>query len=86
MKDEIVDFITGQFDIDESVTFEFRDVCGFTFAFQKSVFTYHERYSSAEIQPVAIIYEENGEFYLAPLDETTKIDAIVKEFVENCIK
>lgn len=86
MKDEIVDFITCQFDIDESITFEFREVCGFTFAFQKSVFTYHEKYSSAEIKPVAIIYEENGELYLAPLDEMPKIDEVVREFVRNCIK
>ena len=86
MKDEIVDFITGQFDIDAITTFEFREVCGFTFAFQKSILTYHEKYVSAELKRVAIIYEENGEFYLAPLDETTKIGAVVKEFVENCIK
>ena len=86
MKDEIVDFITGQFDIDANIAFEFRESCGFTFVFEKSFFTYQGKYSSAEIRPVAIIYEENDEFYLAPLDEITKIDAIVKEFVENCMK
>ena len=86
MKDEIMEFLIDQFDITEDTTFEFREICGFTFVFKKSFFTYHEKYSSAEIRPVAIIYEENGEFYLAPLDETTKIDAIVKEFVENCVK
>ena len=86
MKYEIVDFITGQFDIDEITTFEFRKICGFIFVFQKSIFTYHENYTSAEIRPVAIIYEENGEFYLAPLDETTEIDEVVKEFVRNCWK
>lgn len=86
MKDEIVEFITDQFNIDSNITFEFHESCGFTFVFKKSVYTYHEKYSSAEIKPVAIIYEENGEFYLAPLDEITKIDTIVKEFVENCMK
>ncbi|WP_407424088.1 hypothetical protein [Methanobrevibacter sp.] len=86
MKDEIFDFISGQFDIDAKVTFEFHESCGFTFVFKKSFFTYHGKHSSAEIKPVAIIYEEKGEFYLAPLDEITKIDAIVKEFVENCMK
>lgn len=83
MKDEIADFITGKLDIDGKTSFEFREICGFTLVFEKWILTYHEKYLSAEIKPVAIIYEENSEFYLAPLDETTKIDAIVKEYVEN---
>ena len=86
MKDELENFIMDQFEIDEDTTFEFRELYGFTFVFQKSIFTYHENFSSGEIKPVGIIYEENGEFYLAPLDEVIKIEAIVKEYVKENLK
>ncbi len=86
MKDEIEDFIMDQFDITEDTTFEFREMCGFTFAFQKSIFEYEENYSSAEIKPVGIIYEENDEYYFAPLDEVSEIEAIVKEYVGKYLK
>lgn len=86
MKDEINEFLKDHFGIEDRTTIEFREFFGFTFAIEKSVYIFQGRYTSAEIKPVAIIYEENGEFYLAPLDKTTKIDTIVKEFVENCLK
>ena len=86
MRDEIMDFVWDQFGIAEDITFEFRKLCGFTFVFQKSIFTFRNDCSSAEIKPVGIIYEENGEYYLAPLDELSEIDAIVKEFVEIYLK
>ncbi len=86
MSDEIMDFVLNQFGITEDTTFEFSELCGFTFVFQKSIFTYMDRCSSAEMKPVGIIYEENDEFYLAPLDEVNEIDAIVKEFVEIYLK
>ena len=86
MRDEIMDFVLDEFNITENTTFEFHEKCGFTFVFQKSIFTYNENYSSAEIKPVGIIYEENGEYYLAPLDEITDIDVIVKEFVRVYLK
>lgn len=86
MSDEIMDFVLDQFGIAEDITFEFRKICGFIFVFQKSIFTYGDECSSAEIKPAGIIYEENGEYYLAPLDEVSEIDAIVKEFVEIYLK
>lgn len=86
MKDEIMDFVLDQFGIAKDTTFEFRKLCGFTFVFQKSIFTYGNDCSSAEMKPVGIIYEENGEYYLAPLDEVNEIDAIVKEFAEIYLK
>ena len=43
------------------------------------------RISSASIAPVGIIYEENGQYYLAPLDEAVNINETVKEYVEKCI-
>ena len=41
--------------------------------------------SSAEILPIGIIYDENGEYYFAPLHETDEIHEIVKSFVEKVI-
>ena len=86
MKDEIIDFLSGELDMKGNVEFEFCELYGFTFVFQKWFLTYEEKYSSAEIKPVGIIYEENGEYYLAPLDETIEIDAIIKEYVRTCLK
>ena len=45
-----------------------------------------EKISSAEIKPLGIIYEENGEYYLSPLDRIDDIEAIMKEFVESYLK
>lgn len=75
-----------QFNIRKNVEFKFREIFGFTFVFRQTFFCIGEKVSSAEIKPVGIIYEENGEFYFAPLDEVSEIDAIVKEFVEIYLK
>lgn len=82
MKDEI--FKT--FKINETVTYEFREICGLTFVFGEKIYTMRDRLTSAEIKPVGIIYEENGEFYLAPLDKTINIETIVEEYVKNFLK
>ena len=79
MKDEIFE----TFQINETVTYEFREICGFTFAFREKIYTMKDSLTSAEIKPVGIFYEENGEFYLAPLDETINIEQIVEEYVKN---
>jgi hypothetical protein len=41
------------------------------------------RLTFSEIKPVGIIYEENGEYCLAPLDKVVDITAVVKEFVKG---
>ena len=86
MKDEIEKFITDLFSIDEHESFEFKTLYGFTFAFKRTVFEVNGMISSEELSPAGIIFEENDEIYFAPLDETIKIEAIVKEFVEKCLK
>lgn len=79
MKDEIFE----TFQINETTAYEFREICGFTFAFKTRILTMRERVTSAEIRPAGIFYEENGEFYLAPIDETVNIEQIVEEYVKN---
>ena len=81
MKDELMDM----FSINETCNFEFREVCGFTFVFKTRILTMNDKLTSASIKPVGIIYEENGEYYFAPLDETVDINVIIEEFVKKCL-
>ena len=85
MDEFIKDFIEEAFDIETINKYEFRTVCGFTFVFESEITTMHNHIPSASIRPVAIIYEENDQYYLAPLDEPIKINEIVKDFVENIL-
>jgi len=81
MKDELMDM----FSINETCNFEFREVCGFTFVFKTRILTMNDKLTSASIKPVGIIYEENGEYYMAPLDETVDINEVIEEFVKRCL-
>ena len=79
MKDELLEF----FSVEADREFELREICGFTFVFEKNVLKLRDEMVSAEIRPAAIIYEENGEYYLAPLYDKVKISPIVKKYVEK---
>lgn len=81
MKDELMEM----FSINETCDFEFSEVCGFTFAFKTRILTIEDKLTSASIKPVGIIYEENGEYYMAPLDETVDINEVIEEFVKRCL-
>lgn len=74
------------FKINQNTEFKFKNVNGLIFVFEENILEVNEKISSAELKPLGIIYEENDEFYLAPLDEVTDIKAIIKEFVENYLK
>lgn len=74
------------FKINQNTEFKFKNVNGLTFVFEENILEVNEKISSAELKPLGIIYEENDEFYLAPLDEVTDIKAIIKKFVENYLK
>ena len=69
--------------IDETREYEFRNIYGFTFAFMRKIVYLDNRLTFSEIKPVGIIYEENGEYYFAPLDKVVDITAVVKEFVKS---
>lgn len=77
------DFLKDLFEITQDHQFEFKEVYGFTFVFRTTLTKFKEMITSAEIKPVGIIYEENGEYYLAPLDKVVDITAVVKEFVKG---
>lgn len=85
MSDNILKDIENLLEVKYDTTYDFKEVYGLTFAFKIIVIRFRGRISSAEISPVGIIYEENGEYYLAPIDEAVNIHEIVKEFVKKCI-
>lgn len=85
MDNTIKDFIYDTLNIEETIRYEFRTICGFTFAFKKEEIRINNHLSSAEILPAGIIYEENGEFYFAPLHDAVEIDEVIKSFVEEVI-
>ncbi len=73
----------GFFKINQDTEFKFKDLYGFTFVFEENILRINEKISSAELKPVGIIYEENDEYYFAPLDEVGDIKAIINEFMKK---
>lgn len=65
---------------------DFKKVCGFYFAVETAYIIIKDEISSSEIKPVAIIYEENDQYYLAEIDGTCQTEEVVKNFVEKCLK
>ena len=71
------------FEIREDKTYEFKEICGLTFAFMTQTTIIQEKISAYEIKPVGIIYKENDEYYFAPLNLADNIDEIIEEYVKN---
>lgn len=71
------------FKINQETEFKFKDSYGFTFVFEENILSINEKISSAELKPVGIIYEENDEYYFAPLDEVGDIKAIINEYMKK---
>lgn len=82
----IEDLLDDLFDIKTYTEYHFREIHGLTFAFCEKIVRINDKISSAEIRPAGIIYEENGEYYLALLHDIIEIDEVVKEFVQNLEK
>lgn len=72
--------------IEDVTGYHFREVCGFTFVFKRVDLFVNDEISTCDIKPIAIIYEENGEYYLAPLHAVDEINEVVKEFVRTQIQ
>lgn len=73
-------------DMDEIEEIDFKKVCGFYFAAKTTHTIINKEITSSEIKPVAIIYEENGQYYLAPIGDADEMEEVVKNFVEKCLK
>ena len=83
MDKNIKNFIHDAFNFDVIVEYNFRRLYGFTFAFKSEFIRMRNQLTSASITPVGIIYEENGEFYLAPLYDDIEIEEVIKSYVEK---
>lgn len=80
MKDKILKDI---FNIKMDTSYEFKELYGLTFVFRRMTFIFKPPASSAEIRPAGIIYEENDQYYFAPLYGQENINEIVKNYVED---
>ena len=79
-------FIEDIFDIRTDKEYHFKEVYGLTFAFSEKIVHINDKISSAELRPVGIIYEENSQYYLAPLYDAIEIEEVVREFVRKNLK
>jgi len=86
MDKHIEKLIEDIFEIRTIHEYHFKQLYGLTFAFNEKLVLINDKISSAEIKPVGIIYEENGQYYLTPIDETVEIDEVVREFVLKNLK
>lgn len=82
MSDEAITDILKIFEVNQNITIEFKKAYGFTFVFKKRIITFHD-HISAEIKPLGIIYDENGEYYFAPLYRSVNINQVVYEYVKR---
>lgn len=85
MKDKFETFLKDIFHIETMEEITFKKLYGFHFAFKTTHVIIKNEISSSEIKPVGIIYEENGEYYLAPIDKKVNISEVVKNFVKKCL-
>ena len=83
MSDDIFDGLREIFEISQDVNIEFKEIYGLTFAVESKINIMSDSITSTEIAPLGIIYEENDEYYFAPLDEVENIDEIIKEYVKT---
>ena len=83
MDKNIKNFHQDALNFDVIVEYDFRKLYGFTFAFKSEFIRMRNQLTSASITPVGIIYEENGEFYMAPLYDDIEIEEVIKSYVEK---
>lgn len=83
MDKEVKEFLDEMLEITNDIEYVFEKRFGLTFVFRRDITFIRDKITSAEIIPIGIIYEENDQYYFAPLYDKNEIEAIVKEFVEK---
>ena len=86
MEDRIKNFVYDAFEIEINSEYQFKKLYGLTFVFKNEMAIIKNRLSSNSLTPVGIIYEENDEYYFAPLDKRVSLNDVVREYVEKCLK
>ncbi len=82
MKEKVKNFIPELADIKIISEYEFHELHGFTFVFKNEFFQVKDQISSASIAPIGIIYDENDEYYFAPLADEVNVNPIVKSYLK----
>lgn len=83
MRDDIIKDLHDIFQISEHTEIMLKEICGFTIVFKRKMTTMSGNLTQAEIRPVGIIYDENGQYYFAPLYDTVELNEIIKEYVKT---
>ena len=83
MDKEVKEFLDEMLENTDHIEYVFEKRLGLTFVFRQDITFIRDEITSAEIIPMGIIYEENDQYYFAPLYDKDEIEAIVKEFVEK---
>ena len=83
MRDEIFNELGEIFKVRQDTTIELKELYGFTFVFKKRVIGFRDKGFSAEISPLGIIYDENGQYYFAPLHRSVNMNEVVREYVKS---
>lgn len=86
MENKIKEFVYDAFEIEVDSEYQFKELYGLTFVFKNDVTIIKKRLSSNSLSPVGIIYEENDEYYFAPLDKSVSLSSVVREYVDKCLK
>ena len=84
MEDKLKKFVYDTFEIETDSEYQFKEMYGLAFVFKNETVMINKRLSSKLLSPVGIIYEENDEYYFAPLDEVGDIKVIINEFMKRC--
>ncbi|WP_407412708.1 hypothetical protein [Methanobrevibacter sp.] len=82
MEDKIKELVYDAFEIERDIEYQFKKLYGLTFVFKNDATIIKKRLSSNSLTPVGIIYEENNEYYFAPLDRNVSISDVVREYVK----
>ena len=83
--DDVKNLICETLGLEKIDTYHFKKLYGLTFVIKHEEVSMKGYITSAEIGPVGIIYDENGEFYFAPLSQSVEIEEVVKKYVEKMV-
>ena len=72
--------------IKKETELEFREIYGFTFVVKTKFIFHKDSPAYSEIKVIGIIYDENDEYYFAPLYDDVNINEVVEEFVKKSLR
>lgn len=73
-------------DVDYETDYQFKTLYGLTFVFKRRFLQVKGMVISGSIAPEAIIYQQDGEFYLAPLKDGCDRKGICEEYRRKSVQ